>query len=131
MVPSLIQMRLIRPGLKQGQQRVQRCLNITSKAEFQFASPPEALRTNVDLRNSCLAGVELNVGKVCSEHEERIAGHHRLVARGETDETGHADIVWIIVLDMLLAAQGVNNGCLERLGECKKLFVSPRAAGAA
>ena len=52
-------------------------------------------------------------------------------AAGETDQTGHPHIKGVVVLDVLFAAQGVNNGGLKLTGEFKQLLVRARAAAAA
>ena len=74
-----------------------------------MAAIAEALRPDVDLRDPGALGIELPVGKVGAEHEQRVAILHRLVARGEADEAGHADIERVVVLDMLLAAQRMDD----------------------
>ena len=75
--------------------------------------------------------IELPVGEVGPQHQERVAVHHRGVAGRKADEPRHADIVWIVVLDMLLAAQRVDDRRLQPLGQRHHLVVGTGAAGAA
>ena len=52
-------------------------------------------------------------------------------ARGETNQPGHADIVRIVVLHVLFAAQGVDDGGFNFGRELHQLLVSAGAAAAA
>ncbi len=56
---------------------------------------------------------------------------HRRIAGRETDEAGHADIIGIIELDMVLAAERVNDRALERLGQPHQPVMRAGAAAAA
>jgi len=67
--------------------------------------------------------VKLAVRKIGPEHQQDIAVEHRIVARREADQPGHADIVWVVPLHMLFAAQGVHHRRLEPLSEGQKLAV--------
>ena len=76
-------------------------------------------------------GEELPVGEVGAEHEQRVAGMHRRVAGGKADEAGHPDVVGIVVLDVLLAAEGMDDRRLERIGELHQGHMRAGAATAA
>ena len=53
------------------------------------------------------------------------------IAGREADEAGHADIVGIVVFDVLLAAERVDDRALQRLGELHQRRVRAGAAAAA
>ncbi|EPN48394.1 hypothetical protein A244_19661, partial [Pseudomonas syringae pv. actinidiae ICMP 18807] len=61
--------------------------------------------------------MRIAVRKAAAEDHQRVAGQHGVVTRAETDKAGHADIERVVVFDVLLAAQGVNDGCAQRVGK--------------
>lgn len=58
---------------------------------------------------------ELLIGEVGAEHQPRPAVHHGVVAGGEAEQGGHADVEGIVVLDELFAAHRLNDRCLQRV----------------
>ena len=54
---------------------------------------------------------------------------HRPVTRGEPDQAGHAYVVGVVVLDELLAAEGVDDRRLQRRRQGDELVVRAGAAG--
>ncbi len=68
-------------------------------------------------------------GKSVPEHQQRVAVLHRPVAGARPDESGHADVVRIVVLDELLPAQRVQHRGLECAGDRDQLVVSTGTAG--
>jgi len=56
---------------------------------------------------------------------------HGRVARGETDESGHADIIGIFVFDMLLAAERMHDRALQCLGKLHQRRMRTGTAAAA
>ena len=56
---------------------------------------------------------------------------HRGVAGGKADEPGHADVIGIVVFDMLLAAERMHDRALQRLGELHERRMGAGAAPAA
>ena len=76
-------------------------------------------------------GIELPIGEIRAEHQQRVAGFHRVIARGEADQAGHADVIGIVPLDMFLAAHGVDDRRLERFRQLHQLVMRARAAAAA
>ena len=82
-------------------------------------------------RSLRLLRIELPVGEVGAEHQQRVALLHRGVARGEADQAGHADVERIVVLDMLLAAQRMDDRRVERVGQRHDLGMRAGAARAA
>jgi hypothetical protein len=87
------------------------------------AAPPDLLSADVNLSDThrLALRVELSVGKIRSEHQQGVAVQHRIVARGEADQSGHADVVGVVPLDVLLAAHRVHHRCLEALAELEQL----------
>ncbi len=53
-----------------------------------------------------------------------------MIAGAEADESGESDVVGVVVLDVLLAAQGVDDGSLERRGGGDEFVVRFLASGA-
>ena len=92
---------------------------------------PDRLRTDVDLSDAGLRGIERAIGKIGAEHQKRVAGFHGVIAGGEADQAGHADVIRVLPFDMVLAAHGVNDRRLHRFGELHELGVRARAAAAA
>ncbi len=72
--------------------------------------------------------VEVAVRKAAAKDHQRVAGQHGVVTGAETDQAGHADIERVVVLNVLLAAQGMNDGCAQCVGQREDLLVSARAA---
>ena len=65
------------------------------------------------------------------EHQQHVAIEHRVIAGREPDQPGHADVVGVLPLDMLLAAHRVHHRRLEPLAERQKLIMRACASGAA
>jgi len=96
-----------------------------------YPAPSELFAADVDLHNRRFFGVELLVRKVGSDHKQHIAIHHCVVPGRKAEQAGHSHIVWIVVFDELFAAQGVNDGSLQALGQGNQLSVCARATRAA
>jgi hypothetical protein len=75
--------------------------------------------------------IERAIGEVAPEQQQGVAGHHGVIARAKADQPGHADVVRIVVLDELLAAQRVNHRCAKRIGERHHFVVCALRAAAA
>ncbi|GJE69732.1 hypothetical protein CHKEEEPN_1261 [Methylorubrum podarium] len=116
---------------KPRQQRLEGGGDVADEAEFEPAALAQVLRAQIDLRDLRVLGIELAVGEVGAEHQQGLAGLHRRVARGEADQPGHADIVGVVVLDMLLAAERVDDRALEPLRQPHQRPVRPGAAAPA
>ena len=56
-----------------------------------------------------MVGIKRAVGEIRAQHQQRVAALDRVVARRETDQAGHADIIGIFVFQMFLAAEGVDD----------------------
>ena len=114
---------------RRGSEGQQRLPDVAQQTKRQRTAIAQGLRPDVDLHDACVLWIELPVGKVGPQHQQRIAFLHRGVAGREADQPGHADIVWIVVFDMLLAAQGVNDRRLQLAGKRQKLRVRAGATG--
>ena len=78
-----------------------------------------------------MSGKELLVGKVGAEHEENVAVFHGVVAGAETDQAGESYVVGVVVLDVLFAAEGVDDGGFQGFCGGHQLGVCVLAAGSA
>ncbi len=72
----------------------------------------DAAGVNVDLNNFGVGWIEGAIGELGAQQDQGIGVHHGVEARGEANQPGHADIVRIVVLHVLFAAQGVDDGAL-------------------
>ena len=113
MLPSITLEMLV----EQRQQRRERRADVTDDAEIDGGTAADVLRPEVDLRNADAGplGIELAIGKVGPEHLQDVAVAHRVIAGREADQPGHADVVKVLPLDMLLAAERVDHRRLEAL----------------
>ena len=91
----------------------------------------DAAGINVDLDNFGIRRVERAVRELSAEQDQRVGVHHGVEAAGKTDQPGHADIVRIIVFNVLFPAQGVHHWRLELAGKFHQLFMRTGAAAAA
>ncbi len=75
--------------------------------------------------------IELTIRKIGAEHQQNVAIEHGVVARREPDQPGHADVKWIVPLDMFLAAERMYDGGLQAIGQRKDFIMrafAPRTA---
>src|SRR5262245_56611734 len=114
------------------QQGIDRRRDIANETSRNRSTAAKLLGPNVDL---CYLGSapreKLPVGKVRTQHEEKIATVHRVIAGRETDQASHADVVRIGPLDMLLAAKGMDHRCFQLGAERNELIMcsrTPRSA---
>jgi hypothetical protein len=105
--------------------------NVADDTQIDPAPVAQALGPQVDLRDTGVLRVELPVGEVGAQHQQRVAFLHRLVAGGEADQAGHADIERIVVFDMLLAAQRMHDRRGQRPRQLDDRIVLAGAPGAA
>ena len=91
------------------------------------------LRSTIDLSDARAAAlrIELPIRKISPEHQQDVAVEHRVVARRESDQPGHADVVGIVPLDVLLAAHRMHHRRLQPFAERQELIVRSGASGAA
>ena len=118
-------------GGELGQEGGDRRLDIAEEGQVEPRAAAERLGTDVDLRHLSRGRVEIAVGKIGAEHHERIARAHRVIARAEADQPGHADIERVLPFDMFLAAQRVHHGGGQFVGESDDFVMRAGAAAAA
>ena len=95
------------------------------------AAIAKRFRPHIHLRYFCLLRIERPVWKIGTEHQERIAILHGSVAGCKADQTGHSDVVGVVVFDKLLAAEGMHDRGLQFAGELDDLCMRACAPGAA
>ena len=117
--------------LNAGHERAERWPDLTDDAEVHGDTASDRLRTDVDLGDASVRGIERAIGEIRAQHEKRVARLHGVIAGGEADQAGHADVIRIVPLDVILAAHGVNDRRLHRFGELHQFIVRARAAAAA
>lgn len=118
--------------VRAGQQREEReggVLDGADQPDVDGVPPAELRATDVDLHVLRLGREELLVREVRAEHEHDVGVLHRAVAGGEAEQPRHADVVGVVVLDVLLAAQRVHDRGLQSLGQGDDLVVGVRDAG--
>ena len=108
------------------QQRRERAGDVADEAEIEPGAAAEVLAAQIDLRDLGLGRVELPIGEIRAQHQQQVAVEHRVVAGREADQAGHADVERIVVLDIFLAAQGVDDRRLERVGQREHLHRARR-----
>ncbi|MDR6169968.1 hypothetical protein QE359_000997 [Curtobacterium sp. SORGH_AS776] len=117
-------------AVEQRDEGERRVLDGAHQADVDRVPLAELFAADVDLHVLRLRGEELLVREVGAEHEDHVGVLHRAVPGGEAEEPGHADVVRVVPLDVLLAAQGVHDRGLQAFGEGDDLVVGARDAGA-
>ena len=133
MLLCLGKMRVVALLVEQRKQRRQRRAHVADHAEIDSGAAPDVLRPQIDLRDADTVSlrIELTIGEVGPEHQQHVAVPHGVIAGREANEPGHPDVVGVVPLDVLLAAQRMNHGCLETLAQRYELVVRALAARAA
>src|ERR1035441_4142666 len=99
------------------QQCRERFRSASNNTEVQMTAPSELFFADIDLQNAGILGIELLVGEIRSQHQQSVAIHHGVIARGEPQEAGHANVIGIVALNKLFPAHGVHNWRLELRGQ--------------
>ena len=84
------------------------------------------LTAQVDLEDGGVLRIELPIGKVGAEHQQGIALLHGVVAGAESEQSSHADVEGIVVLDDLLAPEGMDDRRLNDVGQGEDLVMGPQ-----
>src|SRR5258708_25736865 len=92
-------------------------------------SSTDMRRIGVDLNDRGLIWIELSPGEICSEQKQYIAAENGVIAGGSPDDTGHADVVGIVILHEVLAARGVRHRRLQTRRRRDNFVMSTGAAG--
>ncbi len=104
--------------------------DIALNAQTETTTATQVVSSDIHLNGGLSLRVPVAIREVRSEHQEQVAGLQRAVAGSETDQAGHTDVVRVVVLDEFLASQGVNDGCLEGIGELHERVVGTCASSA-
>ena len=83
---------------------------IPDNAIIEPGTPAELFSTDVNLDDGRILGKELLVRKVRSDHHQKVAIHHCVIAGRKSEETGHAHVERVVVLDELLPAHACTMG---------------------
>ena len=113
------------------QQGSKRRLGVPDKTIVNLGAAAELFSAEVDLDDRRVLGKELLVGKVRSDHQQRIAVHHGAIAGRKSQQAGHAHVERVVVLDELFAAHGVHDGSVELAGELDQLRMGSGTARSA
>lgn len=106
-------------------------LHIAPHGEVELGAAAQVLRADVDLGDLDVVGEERVVREVGAEEDQQIALVGGLAGGAVAEQYAHADVVRIVVLDVLLAPQRVPHRGLDLLRELHDLGVRARGAAAA
>src|ERR1700741_2166865 len=106
-------------------------LRISDKAKVYFAASSELFAPHVNLHDGRVLWKELGVRKICADHQERVAIHHRVIAGRESEQPRHAYVKGGVVLDELFSAHAMNDGSVWLARQLDQLSVSSCPARAA
>jgi hypothetical protein len=121
----------IRLVLEHGKERLQRLFHGAHNSHVHSGTTANLFATQIDLDDLCVRWIELLVWKVAAEHQQRLTVHHGVIAGGEPEESGHPDVVGIVVLDEFLSAQCVDDRSLQPSRDPEQLRACSGAARAA
>src|SRR5271154_6454997 len=122
-------MRAARLVFQHWKERFQRFLDAADHAQIDSRTTADLLASDVNLNNLCILRIELAVGKVGTEHQQRIAIHHGVIAGRESEESSHTDVIGVVILDEFFASQSMNNWSFQPLGDCQQFRVRASATG--
>src|SRR5262245_42315128 len=86
-------------------------------------------RIDIDLDDRRLIWIELAPGVVRSEQEQHSTVKDGVIAGGPTDDTGHADVVGIVVFEEVLATRRMGDWRLQPRCRGDHLVMRTGAAG--
>ncbi len=109
MLQSFIEEFTIAFFFHQRQQGAKRGFNIAHQRHVDFAVRANTARVDVNLNDFGIARIKGAVGELGAEQDQRIGVHHGVEARREANQAGHSHIIRVIVLNVLFAAQGMND----------------------
>jgi hypothetical protein len=69
--------------------------------------------------------------EIAAQQQQSVAAHQCAVARGDAEDTGHADVEGIVVFEEVLGARRVGDGRLQALSQGDDLVMGTIAARAA
>ena len=96
-----------------GQKRGDRILDGADESDLDRDPATDVLPPDIDLDDPGVLGKEGPVREIRTEHQQGVAVLHRPVAGRIPEQPGHPDVVRVVVLHPLLAAQGMHDRSLE------------------
>src|SRR5580658_1442697 len=127
----ILQMLLVLVLLQLWKQGSQSGLRVSNEAKVQLAAASQMLAAKVNLHDGRVLGKEIAVWKVCAEHQQDFAVHHGVIAGGESEQSCHAHVKGVVVLDEFFATIGMHDGRLEFAGNFHELRMGSSATRAA
>ena len=127
---AIVQERAIRACGKAWQQGCNRSLDVANDPQLHRMTAAEVGRLDVDLNDASFFGVELLPREIAAQHKQGVAAHQCAVARGDAEDTGHADVEGIVVLEEVLGTRRVGDGRLQPVGQGDDLVMGAVAARA-
>ena len=119
----LVQERRRRVPAQQRQQGLGRLLHAAHERHVHGHPSADLLAAHVHLDDRGVLGVELPVRQGGAEDQQRLGLLERVVAGGEAEQAGQADVIRVVVLDPVLAAQRVDDRGLQALRQGHDLVV--------
>src|ERR1700752_2405011 len=87
-------------------------LRVPNKPEVNLRAAPELFPAKIDLHDGCVLRKELLIREVGSNHQQRFAIHHRVIAGRESEQTSHTPAKRFVIFDELFSAHGMNDGSI-------------------
>jgi hypothetical protein len=114
---AVIEVRSVGLRLDHRQEGRDRLLRVADQAEVEPAATAQVVRADVELRDLRILRVPVAVREVGAEHQEHVAMLDRMRGRRQAQQPGQADRVRVLAIHHALAAQRVDDGRLQRLGQ--------------
>ena len=114
--------------LEQRGDSVAQGLDVGVDREGDVGTTTQLLRAILNLNREG-ARQELVVGEIGSQQDQYVGIIHALGCGTVTQQTGHADVEGVVVLDEVLAAQGVTDRGLKLVGQGQDLVMGTLDAG--
>jgi hypothetical protein len=115
---------------KARQQGVEGGLDIANRPDSHRMAPPYVGGIGINLNDGRAIRIELAPGEIRAEQKQHIAVEDGVIAGGPAKDAGHPNIVWIVVLDEVLATGRVRHWRLQPRRRCDHFVVGACAAGA-
>jgi hypothetical protein len=125
---AIVQERAIRACGKAWQQGCNRSLDVANDPQLHRTTAAEVGRLDVDLNDASFFGVELPPREIAAQQKQGVAAHQCAVARGDAEDTGHADVEGIVVLEAD-PVTGADDRLEERLRALRRHHVAGGVAG--
>src|ERR1700752_1947129 len=106
------------------QKRSECSLRVPNKPEVNLRAASKLFPAKIDLHDGRVLRKELLIREVRSNHQQRFAIHHRVIAGRESEQPRHAHVKGVVVLDEPLSAHGLNDGSVYLARQLDQLSVS-------